>query len=535
MRQLLHIKAGSPSDRYTQDQLAQLAYEYHTYLIKQEAGESYHICAHDNYTVTHLYVDESRIKEFGLIARYSDGRDADEELQKHITMLHRHLRIDQKGAITVTHFDVEIEVTYDPFPVVNPKNVIQSTAKLKDFKMINNLIMEHTGVLDETGGYAEVRPYLVAEDGTREYASTVWQKINPQMMNAIKGHVVATTNVSAEAISKATTQEEADRKEAKDRKVLETLGPNVRPQVDIIDTGNELSKERKHKSETGLGTQVDVAKKSPFHSYQIDHIDGMGRVTGSVVVKDSGEVEMIKSTMVDSKASMAYMGPLEDTVLADREEETGIPQNKQYVNADTGMAENRLLRKSEKVEACRYGVEGLDPDIKQNLANKQAFISKMSLKDYGITDYSDPTNLPSVELDEEPELEIDDDMEDEISDEEIARQYAHQLIDEFLSNAGEENGENSGFNVDYYTVCVKDPKRPNRLPYMMEVEDIIAATNMNFHEGTIFKSLIRSVNEREFGLQKQGNDSIRDAEKMNHSSKQLLNQRRAAEGLPRLK
>lgn len=86
--------------------------------------------------------------------------------------------------------------------------------------------------------------------------------------------------------------------------------------------------------------------------------------------------------------------------------------------------------------------------------------------------------------------------------------------------------ENSGGNVSYYSVEVKHPKRPERAPYIFEVEDLIQALNMNFGEGTVLKSLVRSCVEREFGIGKQGTDYIRDAEKMVHSSQEVLRARR---------
>lgn len=82
--------------------------------------------------------------------------------------------------------------------------------------------------------------------------------------------------------------------------------------------------------------------------------------------------------------------------------------------------------------------------------------------------------------------------------------------------------EHSGFNVNYYSVEITHPKRPDRAPYIFEVEDLIQALNLGFHEGTILKSLVRSANEREHGKIKQGGDAVRDAEKMVHSSGEHL-------------
>lgn len=87
-------------------------------------------------------------------------------------------------------------------------------------------------------------------------------------------------------------------------------------------------------------------------------------------------------------------------------------------------------------------------------------------------------------------------------------------------------GEHSGGNVNYYSVPITNPKRSEREPYIFEVEDLIQALNLGFHEGTVLKSLVRSATERELGLAKQGGDAIRDAEKMVHSSQEILRDRR---------
>ena len=86
--------------------------------------------------------------------------------------------------------------------------------------------------------------------------------------------------------------------------------------------------------------------------------------------------------------------------------------------------------------------------------------------------------------------------------------------------------ENSGGNVNYYCVPIDRPKRPERAPYVFEVEDLVQALNMTFHEGTVLKSLVRSCVERELGMRKVGGDYIRDAEKMAHSSQETLRIRR---------
>lgn len=113
--------------------------------------------------------------------------------------------------------------------------------------------------------------------------------------------------------------------------------------------------------------------------------------------------------------------------------------------------------------------------------------------------------------------------EHESSDESSDRRHQERRMQE----------ENSGGNVNYYCVPIDNPKRPERAPYIFEVEDLIEALNMTFHEGTVLKSLVRSCVERELGLRKVGGDYVRDAEKMEHSSKETLRIRklRAKRGL----
>lgn len=84
--------------------------------------------------------------------------------------------------------------------------------------------------------------------------------------------------------------------------------------------------------------------------------------------------------------------------------------------------------------------------------------------------------------------------------------------------------ENSGGDVDYYVCVISEPKRQRA--YIAECEDIIEALNMDFAEGTVFKSLWRSCAERALGLKKQGNNAVRDAEKMVYSSNRVLAIRR---------
>lgn len=74
--------------------------------------------------------------------------------------------------------------------------------------------------------------------------------------------------------------------------------------------------------------------------------------------------------------------------------------------------------------------------------------------------------------------------------------------------------ENSGGNCSYYRVTITHPKTGE--PYVAECEDIIAALNMNFQEGEIFKADWRKAAQRTLGIGKEGNTEIRDAEKMSH-------------------
>jgi hypothetical protein len=107
----------------------------------------------------------------------------------------------------------------------------------------------------------------------------------------------------------------------------------------------------------------------------------------------------------------------------------------------------------------------------------------------------------------------------------------YKISDASLKGEEKREGENSGGNVNYYSVEIKHPKRPDRKPYIFEVEDLIQALDLGFHEGTILKSLVRSATERVLGLKKMGNDSIRDAEKMLHSSGEELRARKIKRGL----
>lgn len=74
--------------------------------------------------------------------------------------------------------------------------------------------------------------------------------------------------------------------------------------------------------------------------------------------------------------------------------------------------------------------------------------------------------------------------------------------------------ENSGGNVDYYLCTVTNPKRLKA--YVAECEDIIETLNMSFAEGNSFKAIWRKAAARTLGLEKAGNTSLRDAEKVSY-------------------
>jgi hypothetical protein len=84
--------------------------------------------------------------------------------------------------------------------------------------------------------------------------------------------------------------------------------------------------------------------------------------------------------------------------------------------------------------------------------------------------------------------------------------------------------EFTGNDVDYYTVVVEEPKRPDRPPYIAECEDIIEALGMTFSEGCEFKALWRSAAQRTLGLVKKGADpdGVYDAEKQVYYAKRTL-------------
>ena len=88
---------------------------------------------------------------------------------------------------------------------------------------------------------------------------------------------------------------------------------------------------------------------------------------------------------------------------------------------------------------------------------------------------------------------------------------------EELANA--KQPEITGGNVNYYLINIPNPKRLD--PYVVEVEDIIEALNMEFAEGTILKSLIRYCKLKQ-GLGKPGSTPKYEAEKIKYYADRLV-------------
>lgn len=81
--------------------------------------------------------------------------------------------------------------------------------------------------------------------------------------------------------------------------------------------------------------------------------------------------------------------------------------------------------------------------------------------------------------------------------------------------------ENSGLNVDYYRVHITMPNQADA-PYVAECSDIIEHTGMDFNEGEAFKALWRNAAARTLGKQKAGDDAIRNAQKVFHFGRRIL-------------
>jgi hypothetical protein len=72
----------------------------------------------------------------------------------------------------------------------------------------------------------------------------------------------------------------------------------------------------------------------------------------------------------------------------------------------------------------------------------------------------------------------------------------------------------SGNHVDYYSIRIEDPTKPDRPAYIAECEDIIEALDMTFPEGEAFKSIWRNAAMRALGKAKAGDTPLRNAEKV---------------------
>jgi len=77
----------------------------------------------------------------------------------------------------------------------------------------------------------------------------------------------------------------------------------------------------------------------------------------------------------------------------------------------------------------------------------------------------------------------------------------------------------TGGNVNYYLISVPHPKRLE--PYTAEVEDIIESLEMEFAEGTLFKSLVRLCKLNQ-DLGKPGSDKIYEAQKIVYYAERVL-------------
>jgi len=74
--------------------------------------------------------------------------------------------------------------------------------------------------------------------------------------------------------------------------------------------------------------------------------------------------------------------------------------------------------------------------------------------------------------------------------------------------------EQSGFACDYYRVGVTHPITETQVPYIAECGDIMESLNMTYAEANAFKAIWRTAAARTLGLEKSGNTSLRDAEKI---------------------
>ena len=105
MRTLTQLSAGSATDPYTEDQLRNLVHEY-------RKGRD--MCALDNFRVIEHQIDDDLLDRLRIGARYKDGRSADSDLATLVNATQRMVLSDPIGAISATHYNVELFITYDP-------------------------------------------------------------------------------------------------------------------------------------------------------------------------------------------------------------------------------------------------------------------------------------------------------------------------------------------------------------------------------------------------------------------------------------
>jgi hypothetical protein len=74
--------------------------------------------------------------------------------------------------------------------------------------------------------------------------------------------------------------------------------------------------------------------------------------------------------------------------------------------------------------------------------------------------------------------------------------------------------ENSGGSCSYYDVYIPEVG-------LVSCQDIIDKLDMDFNEGTAFKSVWRKAAARQ-GKLKEGNTALRDAEKVRHSGERMI-------------
>lgn len=96
------------------------------------------------------------------------------------------------------------------------------------------------------------------------------------------------------------------------------------------------------------------------------------------------------------------------------------------------------------------------------------------------------------------------------------------ITDEDREDIAEEarHAENSGHHVNYYLAQVDAPTKGG-MPYRAECMDVIDALDMTFAEGEAFKAIWRCAAAR-LGMQKAGNEAVRDAQKVIFYGERML-------------